>query len=279
MLRSRLVMFFLNIFLLSATLLLLSYDPTQQSSSVDPNFKLIPDERVSIETKFDTSKDVHIIVEHQVDKDIFDNEVLFSSSPAHKPFNAKHYNDLISNYVIPAIPRVSAVNCPAMLNNDEDEIKKALEIFQTVHKMPIYEENYLEWLENCEAFKKDRGYILVPLSVEEQNYPLAFSIAMYRDFEQTERLLRAIYQPQNIYCIHVDTKSPLLLHRTVRKLASCFPNVFVPSHLDKVIHTFCLMRTIVFDAIQNLFIMKMHSLTSFNFLCLKNSGISFMLLK
>ena len=72
------------------------------------------------------------------------------------------------------------------------------------------------------------------LSVEEAEFPIAFSIAMFTDVEQTERLLRAIYQPQNLYCIHVDTKSSLLIHRTVAAIARCFDNVWIATRLDKV---------------------------------------------
>ena len=60
------------------------------------------------------------------------------------------------------------------------------------------------------------------------------SIAMYKDVEQAERLLRAIYQPQNIYCFHIDTKTSLLIHRVMRRLVGCFDNVFIASHLDKI---------------------------------------------
>ena len=49
-----------------------------------------------------------------------------------------------------------------------------------------------------------------------------------------ERLLRAIYHPQNIYCIHVDKKSSGELLEAVKKLSSCFPNVFVASKLIEV---------------------------------------------
>jgi len=72
------------------------------------------------------------------------------------------------------------------------------------------------------------------LSAEEAEFPLAFSISMYTDVEQMERLLRAIYQPQNLICIHVDTKSSLLIHRTVAAIARCFDNVWVATHLDKI---------------------------------------------
>ena len=56
-----------------------------------------------------------------------------------------------------------------------------------------------------------------PLSQEAANFPLAFSILMYKDVFQVERLLRAIYMPQNYYCIHVkqsdqlQTASPMSL--------------------------------------------------------------------
>ena len=52
---------------------------------------------------------------------------------------------------------------------------------------------------------------------------------MYTDAEQVERLLRAIYRPQNIYCIHVDRKSPSHVHNAMRAIANCFPNVFIAS--------------------------------------------------
>jgi len=74
----------------------------------------------------------------------------------------------------------------------------------------------------------------MPLSIEEAEYPLAFSITMFADVEQTERLLRAVYQPQNLYCIHIDTKSSLLVHQTVDAIAQCFDNVWVSTHLDKI---------------------------------------------
>ena len=54
-------------------------------------------------------------------------------------------------------------------------------------KHPIEEETYLQWTKNCEDFKEKRGYIQVPLTQEEEEYPLAFSISMYTDIEQAER--------------------------------------------------------------------------------------------
>lgn len=44
-----------------------------------------------------------------------------------------------------------------------------------------------------------------------------------------ERLLRAIYAPQNIYCVHVDNKSDESVISAISAITSCFPNVFVVS--------------------------------------------------
>ncbi len=51
---------------------------------------------------------------------------------------------------------------------------------------------------------------------------------------QVERLLRSIYQPQHVYCIHPDSKSPPSYQSSIRKLASCFDNVFIVSKIEKV---------------------------------------------
>ena len=41
----------------------------------------------------------------------------------------------------------------------------------------------------------------------EEQFPVAFGILVYRNFDQLEQLLRAIYKPHNYYCIHVDRKA------------------------------------------------------------------------
>jgi len=86
----------------------------------------------------------------------------------------------------------------------------------------------------CQKFKSTRKYITKPLSYEEQNYPIAYSIVIHKDFQMFERLLRSIYQPQNYYCIHVDQKAPEKFKQAVKQLISCFENVFHPSRSVKV---------------------------------------------
>ena len=94
------------------------------------------------------------------------------------------------------------------------------------HRNKIPDVKFQNMVSNCQSFKQD--YITQPVSTEEANFPIAYSIVMYKDVEQFERLLRAIYRPQNLYCVHVDNKSDVRKIRdSVSAIANCFSNVFV----------------------------------------------------
>jgi beta-1,3-galactosyl-O-glycosyl-glycoprotein beta-1,6-N-acetylglucosaminyltransferase/N-acetyllactosaminide beta-1,6-N-acetylglucosaminyltransferase len=48
-------------------------------------------------------------------------------------------------------------------------------------------------------------------------------------------LLRAIYRPQNVYCLHVDRKAAQSVHEAMRGVARCFPNIFMASRAVSVV--------------------------------------------
>lgn len=95
---------------------------------------------------------------------------------------------------------------------------------------------YITATSNCEKFIKDRGFPTSPMSKEEEEFPIAFTILTHTNVEQLERLLRALYRPQNIYCIHVDVKSDVEFFKAVLSLVRCFNNVFVASRLETVVY-------------------------------------------
>ncbi|XP_005950451.1 beta-1,3-galactosyl-O-glycosyl-glycoprotein beta-1,6-N-acetylglucosaminyltransferase 7 [Haplochromis burtoni] len=86
----------------------------------------------------------------------------------------------------------------------------------------------------CSNLKRDLHFITKPLSRAEEAYPLAFIVTIHKELELFVRLLRAIYMPQNVYCIHVDAKAPREYREAVQKLVSCFPNTFLSSHSETV---------------------------------------------
>ena len=123
-----------------------------------------------------------------------------------------------------------STTCQQIIEGDQSVIGRAKEIMKRTKKFFISPQKYLNLTSNCKRFKDDRGYILKALSENEDQFPIAYSINIYKDIEQFERLLRAIYRPQNYYCIHVDKKSPDVFHRAVEKIVNCFTNVFVASN-------------------------------------------------
>ncbi|XP_062852731.1 beta-1,3-galactosyl-O-glycosyl-glycoprotein beta-1,6-N-acetylglucosaminyltransferase 7 [Trichomycterus rosablanca] len=96
------------------------------------------------------------------------------------------------------------------------------------------EVSFLEGPLNCSRMQSELHFIMTPLSKEEEDYPLAFIITIHKDLETFVRLLRAVYAPQNIYCIHVDFKASEEYKASVEHLAECFPNVFLASISETV---------------------------------------------
>ena len=80
-------------------------------------------------------------------------------------------------------------------------------------------------------------------------------------------MLRAIYRPQNYYCLHIDKKAPEALHDTVRSLARCFENVyerhyivFVNKFIDYAIkHYTCSIRVV--QCARVIDVLEFHSLS------------------
>jgi hypothetical protein len=69
---------------------------------------------------------------------------------------------------------------------------------------------------------------------ESETFPLAFVILVDNNVEQLERLLRLIYRPHNVYCIHVDAKSSSKFKAAIESILNCFDNVFIPTKTESV---------------------------------------------
>ncbi|KAI2648262.1 Beta-1,3-galactosyl-O-glycosyl-glycoprotein beta-1,6-N-acetylglucosaminyltransferase [Labeo rohita] len=95
---------------------------------------------------------------------------------------------------------------------------------------------YLNATMDCPSYIQDRGFLRVSLSKEEKDFPIAYSMVIHEKIEMFERLLRAIYAPHNVYCVHVDQKSPEIFKEAVGAITSCLTNVFVASKLESVIY-------------------------------------------
>ncbi|XP_054447922.1 N-acetyllactosaminide beta-1,6-N-acetylglucosaminyl-transferase isoform X2 [Pteronotus mesoamericanus] len=88
----------------------------------------------------------------------------------------------------------------------------------------------------CKDYLIQNHYITSPLSEEEVAFPLAYVLVIHKDFDTFERLFRAIYMPQNVYCVHVDEKATAEFKKSVWQLLSCFQNAFIASKIEFVVY-------------------------------------------
>ncbi|XP_049578172.1 beta-1,3-galactosyl-O-glycosyl-glycoprotein beta-1,6-N-acetylglucosaminyltransferase 3 [Syngnathus scovelli] len=128
--------------------------------------------------------------------------------------------------------------CSAIITGDVAGRKTDLQVLLSSRRrqVPLSEDFYLNATQDCQAYKTRRGLFMVPLSEEEKDFPIAYSMVIHGQIEMFERLLRAIYMPQNIYCVHVDRKSTADFHKAVEAIVSCFENVFIAKKLENVVY-------------------------------------------
>nr|XP_020135692.1 N-acetyllactosaminide beta-1,6-N-acetylglucosaminyl-transferase isoform X2 [Microcebus murinus] len=88
----------------------------------------------------------------------------------------------------------------------------------------------------CYEYMVQSHYITETLSEEEAAFPLAYTVTIHKDFSTFERLFRAIYMPQNVYCVHLDKKATDVFKEAVKQLLSCFPNAFLASKMEPVVY-------------------------------------------
>uniref|UniRef100_A0A6I8PZN3 Beta-1,3-galactosyl-O-glycosyl-glycoprotein beta-1,6-N-acetylglucosaminyltransferase 3 n=1 Tax=Xenopus tropicalis TaxID=8364 RepID=A0A6I8PZN3_XENTR len=129
-------------------------------------------------------------------------------------------------------------NCTRITKGDLEAIDEGLKLNKEVINPDFHfnESSYINMTTDCSYFKKNRKYMPFPMSKEEENFPIAYSMVIHEKIDMFERLLRAIYAPQNIYCVHVDEKSPAVFKEAVNAITSCFDNVFIASKLVKVVY-------------------------------------------
>ncbi|XP_074523933.1 beta-1,3-galactosyl-O-glycosyl-glycoprotein beta-1,6-N-acetylglucosaminyltransferase 4-like [Halichoeres trimaculatus] len=128
------------------------------------------------------------------------------------------------------------INCKAIYDLDPAELEKAL-IIRKHYLVRDTDESLFQLTLDCPKFISTRGYDDVCVSEEERDFPIAYSMVVHKYAWMVERLVRAIYSPANIYCIHYDEKSPDHFKSAIEGFVSCLPNVFIASKREIVYYT------------------------------------------
>ena len=147
-----------------------------------------------------------------------------------KPDSTKKYFNHLQPYLYP-------IACQNLYESDPDELKHALALLSDL-KYPLSDEKYNITKDQCQFYRSERfneKFHQEDTNVNRQ-FPLAFSILMYENVEQFERLLRVIYRPQNFYCVHVDNDASPQVLQAVKSIAQCFDNIILASKQEKVLY-------------------------------------------
>ncbi|KAJ8002416.1 hypothetical protein DPEC_G00158660 [Dallia pectoralis] len=129
--------------------------------------------------------------------------------------------------------------CSAIIQGDIGSLEKEqLSILLKTKKRRqlLTEEFYQNVTQDCKSYITNRGFITSSLSLKENEFPIAFSMVVHEKIEMFERLLRALYTPENVYCVHVDQKTSENFKNAVSSIVSCFPNVFLASKMESVVY-------------------------------------------
>ena len=70
--------------------------------------------------------------------------------------------------------------------------------------------------------------------MEKKQLPIAYAFTLYKGARLFERILQAIYMPNNLYCIHIDKKSPEVFRKAIQAMIRCLPNVFISENSTDV---------------------------------------------
>lgn len=125
------------------------------------------------------------------------------------------------------------VNCSGIYEQEPLEIGKSLEIRRR-DIIDLEDDDVVAMTSDCEIYQTLRRYPQKLVSREEKGFPIAYSLVVHKDAIMVERLIHAIYNPHNIYCIHYDHKSPDTFKVAMNNLAKCFSNIFIASKLEAV---------------------------------------------
>lgn len=129
--------------------------------------------------------------------------------------------------------RLARPNCTALAVGDKREIAQLEHMLYKEIQLPIPNSYFNESTKNCARFRLVRNYPEVPHSNYEAQYPVAYLVGVKEHAEQVERLLRAIYAPQNLYCLYSlnQTSSSAFpdseLAVALSLISGCFSNVIV----------------------------------------------------
>ena len=123
-------------------------------------------------------------------------------------------------------------NCRLLQSGSRSEISRVKSTLKSWSNSES-EQQWIQRMSNCSNVIEEFSNNFY-ISQEEIDFPLAYIFIVYTNARQVVRLLKAIYRPHNLYCIHPDARRGEEFARVFRQISKCLDNVFVASKLEKV---------------------------------------------
>ena len=129
----------------------------------------------------------------------------------------------------------SSLTCHNLLYGEDPQLHElALNFTRNLTTTPVSNEQVINETTDCAAFRRRRGFRDV-VDPETADFPIAYNILTHTHANQLIRLLRAIYRPNNLICIHVDTKASEIYRATVDAIVRCFDNIRLASRMETIV--------------------------------------------
>ena len=145
----------------------------------------------------------------------------------------REIKEWIGNGLVTSLYPPVEANCRQLRvgnSSEQRRVRSALSDWTNRVSDQMFYENITKCSYVRKLFSPNNFYI----SETERNFSLAYALLFNDSPQQIVRLLKVIYRPHNIYCLHPDGKANPQLIQAFRQLASCLDNVFVPRELVKV---------------------------------------------
>ena len=150
-----------------------------------------------------------------------ENQIKLHPPNAH---DFKSWNQGQLTLVYPMVKR----DCSKLIAGDEEEMIK---VRNATRDWNVTYQHHTEVTINC-SLLRDMFNNTLYISKLELSFPIAFIFVVYESPEQFLRLLKVLYRPHNVYCIHPDNKSKY--YQFFTNIAKCFPNIIIPTHTINV---------------------------------------------
>ena len=138
----------------------------------------------------------------------------------------RHWNQSQLTFVYPSVEK----DCSKLIAGDQGERERVKKATKGWNRGVSYK-HLMEVTSNC-SLLRDLFKNTLYISKLELSFPIGFIFVVYESPEQFLRLLKVLYRPHNVYCIHPDIKSKY--YQFFTNIAKCFPNIIIPQHTINV---------------------------------------------